>query len=146
MSEIFFLNASEIEGSHIFYLIYMVVFYTLVLGSLPFSRNELLWLLFYVALAVWLNGLMFNLVAVVNLEEGGFLSAVMYVLAVIRTLVQPITLSLRITVNLLLGEIILIFLIFSEGYSLFLRSIYEFFVIFLQRRVFFYLLFSYGKN
>lgn len=146
MSETFFLNALEIEGSHIFYLVYLMVFYSLVLGSLPFSVNELLWVLFYMALTVWFNGLIFNLIAVVNLEEGGFLSTVMYVLAVIRTIVQPVTLSLRITVNLLLGEVALIFLVFREGYSLFLRRLYEFFVMFLQRGVFFYLLFSYGKN
>lgn len=146
LTNLFFLNSSEVEGSYIFYRVYLMVFFTVILGSLPFCVNELLRVLFYIALAIWLNGFIGNLLAVVYAEEGGTLSVFIYVLAVVRTIVQPITLSLRITVNLVLGEALMRFFVFYKSNSLFLRRLYEGFVIFLQRRVFFYLLCSYNKR
>lgn len=146
MSEVFFLRACDLEGNHFFYLFYLMVFYSLLLGIIPFSKNELMEVLFSLGFLLWVTGCINSFSVVLFVEEGGILSYFMYILAVVRVLVQPVTLSLRIFVNLLLGESIMLLLVFFNSSLMFFRGFYELFVVFLQRRVFCFLLLSYFKN
>lgn len=49
MSEAFFLNVLELEGAHAFYFVYLFIFYSLLLRIIPYSVNEVLPVLFYLA-------------------------------------------------------------------------------------------------
>lgn len=143
---LFFLGGFRVEGTHFFYFVYFLLFLSFFLGFVSYSRNILIFYLFFLGFILWFRGFFSIIRVVFPVEEGGLLSFFMFILAVLRTFVQPVTLSLRVFVNLFLGELLILFLSYNNRSFLFLAGFFEAFVIFLQTRVFTFLFLSYFKS
>lgn len=143
---LFFLRSKDLSSLHLFFFIFYLVFYSLFFGFLPYCLNFLVFYFFILGFFFWLSCIFFVVSLVLFVEEGGSLSFFMYFLSFLSTLIQPVTLSLRISVNLFLGEILMLFLSFVRSPFLFFSSLFEFFVVFLQTSVFSFLVLSYFKN
>jgi len=147
-----FLGEENFEDLQICGALYFFLFFCFLIGFLPFGKFFILTELHWLVLVLYLSGVLnffrgYQPKIIVSEEGVTLVSLTTDILLFFLSWVQPITLWARLIVNLLLGEVAL-FLVAVSPYSgrVFFLGFFELVVIFVQRAVFFFLLFFYKKN
>jgi hypothetical protein len=150
----FFLGLKNLESDNYFFYSSFIIFvgFLFIIYNPYFLYGKLFlqFFWFYFVFILWFSSILvflkkYSFFLVIVEERGFFLGFFIFVLEILGKIIQIMTLFLRITVNLLLGEIIKFFLSFL--FFLFLAPLFfcffEFFVFFVQSLVFFTLLVFY---